>query len=112
VVPWGIRKFLNWVRTEYNNVPVFVTESGYADKGELQDDGRVDLYNVSKHELFRLRSVEFGQGCSIPCSQLGTEEMSYLSIRIRLSTYLYANYGHLKIKLFPKRPKNFGEQWS
>jgi len=36
----------------------------------------------------------------------------YPSIRARLSTYLYANAGHLKIKLFPKRQKDFREQWS
>jgi len=34
------------------------------------------------------------------------------SIRAPLSTYLYGNSGHLKIKLFPKRQKNFREQWS
>jgi len=44
---------------------------------------------------------------SILHSQLGTNQnrfcMRYPSIRARLSTYLYANFGHLKIKLFPKR---------
>jgi len=36
------------------------------------------------------------------------------SIRARLSTYLYADSGHLKIVkfLFPKIQKNFREQWS
>jgi len=28
-----------------------------------------------------------------------------------LSTYLHANSGHLKIKLFPKIQKNFREHW-
>jgi len=35
----------------------------------------------------------------------------YPSITTRSSTYLYANYGHLEVKLFPKRQKNFREQW-
>jgi len=38
--------------------------------------------------------------------------LRYPSIRARLSTYLYANSGHLKIKLFPKRQQNFRGQWS
>jgi len=29
------------------------------------------------------------------------------SIRARLSTYLYGKFGHLKIKLFPKKKKEF-----
>jgi len=33
--------------------------------------------------------------------------LRYPFIRTHLSTYLYANYGHLQIKLFPKRQKNF-----
>jgi len=37
--------------------------------------------------------------------------LRYPSIKARLSTYyLYASSGHLKIKLFPKRQKNFREQ--
>jgi len=32
--------------------------------------------------------------------------LRYPSIRVRFSTYLYANSGHLKIKLFRKRQKN------
>jgi len=38
--------------------------------------------------------------------------LRYPSLRARLSTYLYANSGHLKIKLFPKRQKNFRKQRS
>jgi len=33
--------------------------------------------------------------------------LRYPFIRDRLSRYLYANYGHLKLKLFPKLQKNF-----
>jgi len=35
--------------------------------------------------------------------------LRYPSIRVRLSGYIYAHSGHLKIKLFPKRQKNFRE---
>jgi len=44
-------------------------------------------------------------------SQLGNG-LGYPSIRARLSKYLYANSGQLKIKVFPKTKRNFREQWS
>lgn len=45
-VPWGFRKLLNWIKREYNNPMIFVTENGYADLGELQDDSRIEYVNV------------------------------------------------------------------
>jgi beta-glucosidase/6-phospho-beta-glucosidase/beta-galactosidase len=47
VVPWGFRKVLNWIAKEYNNPPVFITENGFSDYGELNDSDRVDYYIVS-----------------------------------------------------------------
>ncbi|CAH0774806.1 unnamed protein product [Bemisia tabaci] len=44
VVPEGLRGILNWIRTSYNNVPVFITENGYCDLGQLADDDRVHYY--------------------------------------------------------------------
>ncbi|KAF4520138.1 hypothetical protein B566_EDAN008956 [Ephemera danica] len=33
VVPWGFRKVLNWVKNQYGDIPVIITENGYADTG-------------------------------------------------------------------------------
>jgi hypothetical protein len=49
VVPWGFRKMLRWIKQEYNNPPVFVTECGYSDDGQLQDKERVKYYVVSNY---------------------------------------------------------------
>jgi beta-glucosidase/6-phospho-beta-glucosidase/beta-galactosidase len=37
VVPFGFRKMLVWIKTEYNNPPMLVTENGYSDKTGLHD---------------------------------------------------------------------------
>lgn len=34
VHPAGMRHLLNWIRKEYDNPPVYVTENGVSDKGE------------------------------------------------------------------------------
>lgn len=48
IVPWGFRKLLNWVKTQYNNPLVYVTENGIGDEtGTLQDDERVLYLKVS-----------------------------------------------------------------
>lgn len=52
-VPWGFRKLLNWVKTEYNNPPIYVTESGFSDRGELNDTGRIHYYRVSRNYLLK-----------------------------------------------------------
>jgi beta-glucosidase/6-phospho-beta-glucosidase/beta-galactosidase len=41
-VPEGLRDMLNWIKNEYNNPPVFITENGWSDNGELEDNDRID----------------------------------------------------------------------
>ncbi|XP_047121620.1 myrosinase 1-like [Schistocerca piceifrons] len=53
VVPWGFRKLLNWVATEYQGYPIIVTENGYADTGELDDQGRISYYGSYLAEMLK-----------------------------------------------------------
>lgn len=46
-VPWGFRKLLVWIRDQYRNPPLVVTENGFADHGELDDQNRIKYYTVS-----------------------------------------------------------------
>nr|XP_022917142.1 myrosinase 1-like [Onthophagus taurus] len=47
VVPWGIRKVLNWIKKEYDNPEVFITANGFSDDGEENDCRRVHYMNVN-----------------------------------------------------------------
>ena len=45
VVPWGLRKLLNWIKNEYGNPPLYITENGVSDKtGTLDDSPRINFY--------------------------------------------------------------------
>lgn len=44
VVPFGFRRLLNWITKTYNNVPIIVTENGYADFSGVKDEARVSYY--------------------------------------------------------------------
>lgn len=48
VVPWGFRKLLVWIKRRYGDLPVLVTENGFADDGQLNDSGRISYYKVAK----------------------------------------------------------------
>ncbi|XP_075970879.1 myrosinase 1-like [Anticarsia gemmatalis] len=45
VVPFGFRRLLNYISKTYNNVPIIVTENGYADFSGLDDKARVSYYS-------------------------------------------------------------------
>lgn len=47
VVPWGFEKLLAWIKQQYGDVPVYITENGYSDHGELDDLGRIEYYKVN-----------------------------------------------------------------
>ena len=45
VTPQGIRKILNWIKNEYDNPPVIITENGVSDNlGNLDDLSRIYYY--------------------------------------------------------------------
>ena len=49
-----MRKILNWVKREYNNVPVYVTENGVSDRnGTLNDYHRIHFYRTYINELLK-----------------------------------------------------------
>ncbi|KAK3091544.1 hypothetical protein FSP39_020649 [Pinctada imbricata] len=63
VTPWGFREVLNWIKREYNNVRVYITENGITDNnGTLNDVFRVRYYREYIHNL--LRAVR-DDGCNV-----------------------------------------------
>lgn len=48
VIPSGFRKALNWIKDQYNNPEVIITENGFSNFGHLINDcRRIYYYNVS-----------------------------------------------------------------
>jgi len=46
-VPWGIRRLLNWVKEQYNDPDIIITENGFSESGdsnELNDYWRKEYY--------------------------------------------------------------------
>ncbi|XP_076452948.1 lactase/phlorizin hydrolase-like [Babylonia areolata] len=63
VTPFGIRKMMNWFKTNYNNIPVYVTENGVSDRnGTLYDEHRIHFYRLYLSEL--LKAIKF-DGCNV-----------------------------------------------
>ncbi|XP_052133189.1 myrosinase 1-like, partial [Frankliniella occidentalis] len=61
-VPWGFRKLLVWVRDQYGNPPLYVTENGFADRGEIHDTGRQEYLMGYLEELLNAIHAD---GCDV-----------------------------------------------
>ncbi|CRK95548.1 CLUMA_CG009013, isoform A [Clunio marinus] len=61
-VPEGLRDLLVWIKDEYNNPPVLITENGWSDEGELEDNGRIEYINAHLKELSKAINID---GCNI-----------------------------------------------
>lgn len=43
-VPQGLRELLIWIKTEYKNPKVLITENGWCDNGDIKDDDRIEYF--------------------------------------------------------------------
>jgi lactase-phlorizin hydrolase len=64
VVPWGLRKLLCWIKKEYGNPGVMITESGLGAGNEdsLEDTQRVFYYRTYINEVLKAIKID---GCNV-----------------------------------------------
>ena len=54
VVPWGMRRLLNWVDREYGHPDVYITENGVGtDSRSVDDQSRVLFYKAYINEALK-----------------------------------------------------------
>ena len=54
VVPWGLKKLLNFIKDNYDNPPVYITENGMSDrKSSMQDGHRIYYYKRYINNVLR-----------------------------------------------------------
>ncbi|KAG8247899.1 hypothetical protein J6590_051199 [Homalodisca vitripennis] len=58
----GFRSLLNWVKEEYNNPQIFVTENGLIDDSEFEDTRRIQYYHDYMQAL--LEAI-YEDGCNV-----------------------------------------------
>jgi hypothetical protein len=71
VVPYGIRSILNWIKKEYPNTSVIITENGVSDNnGSLVDTWRINYYRSYINEVLKGKPIFFSMrtDVSINCS--------------------------------------------
>ncbi|GAB0086592.1 hypothetical protein DMENIID0001_006860 [Sergentomyia squamirostris] len=61
MVPQGLKDILMWIRTTYNNPEVIITENGWSDDGEMEDEGRVEY--LKQHLKAVLEALQ--EGCQV-----------------------------------------------
>lgn len=60
-VPQGLEDILKWIRDNYNNIEVYITENGWSDEGELNDTDRIDY--LKSHLQAVLNAIN--DGCKV-----------------------------------------------
>lgn len=49
MTPFGFRKILNWLKDEYNNPPIYVTENGVSQRGETDLNDTTRIYYLRSY---------------------------------------------------------------
>jgi lactase-phlorizin hydrolase len=57
-VPWGLRKLLVWIKNEYGNPEIIVTENGCSDNGGLEDNQRVEYFRLYINEVLKAVKID------------------------------------------------------
>ncbi|XP_055910675.1 myrosinase 1-like [Eupeodes corollae] len=60
-VPEGLESLLKYIRDEYENIEVIITENGWADEGEFEDDSRIQY--LKSHLQAVLNAIN--DGCNV-----------------------------------------------
>lgn len=60
-VPEGLYDLLQWLKKKFNNIEVIITENGWSDKGQLDDDDRIEYLN----EHFKVIHRAIENGCNV-----------------------------------------------
>lgn len=53
---------IRWIKKEYNNPEVFITENGWSDRGELVDDDRIEYLH---DHLKQIQEVVLNKECKL-----------------------------------------------
>ena len=61
-VPDGLREVLKWIKVNYNNIPVYITENGWSDDGQMEDNDRIEY--VTDHLIAVSKAIN-EDGCNV-----------------------------------------------
>lgn len=58
ISPFGFRKILNFIKEEYGNPPIIITENGISDRGEVNLDDSQRSYYYEKYLTQVLKGIK------------------------------------------------------
>ena len=58
MTPFGFRRILNWLKEEYNNPPIYVTENGLSIRGEIDLNDTARIYYLRSYINEALKAVQ------------------------------------------------------
>lgn len=72
MTPFGFRRILNWLKEEYNNPPIYVTENGVSQRGEtsLNDTARIYYLRSYINEALKGMAGPPFLTCTLHCGNI------------------------------------------
>ncbi|XP_004616567.1 lactase/phlorizin hydrolase [Sorex araneus] len=58
MTPFGFRKILNWIKEEYKNPPIYITENGVSQRGEVEFNDTARIYYLHSYINEALKAVQ------------------------------------------------------
>ena len=59
VAPFGIRRLMNWLKSNYGSIPIYITENGFSDYvGNIDDLQRIYYYKHYINQLLKAVKID------------------------------------------------------
>lgn len=68
MTPFGFRRILNWLKEEYNNPPIYVTENGVSQRGETSLNDTARIYYLRSYINEALKGMAGPPSSRAPCT--------------------------------------------
>lgn len=78
--------FIRWIKREYKDTEVIITENGWSDDGRLNDEGRIEYL---KDHLSELLKIIHNKECNLKAyTGKSTNSKAIINLILLLSSYL------------------------
>ncbi|CAH1106424.1 unnamed protein product [Psylliodes chrysocephalus] len=109
--PWGIRRALKWIKGQYNNPVILITEMGVSDDGTtIQDDQRIEYYREYSCNILDAMYVDKVKVVGLGAWSLMDNFEWMLGYKSHFGLYYIDFYNDPSLKRVPKKSVQYFRQ--
>uniref|UniRef100_A0A336M4Z6 CSON012226 protein n=1 Tax=Culicoides sonorensis TaxID=179676 RepID=A0A336M4Z6_CULSO len=105
-VPDGLRDLLVYIKNEYDNPEIVITENGWSDGGELEDNGRINYLRSHLHAMLKAIICDDVQVSGYAIWSI-IDNFEWLSGYTEKFGLYYIDFNSTELKRVPKKSSKF-----